>query len=149
MTQDVQGKNKRRFRITSHRRQIVTNRQKFHYRDLIMSAMVSQITSLTIVYSTVYSATDQISYRSSAPLAFVWGIQRWRVNFPHKWPVTRKMFPFDDVIILSVCFTACYGLKQALHDWPFMRATTRDLQIPLTTASHAESVLMSWRYHRL
>ena len=35
-------------------------------------------------------------------LAFVQGIHRWPVNFPHKWPVTRKMFPFDDVIMLFV-----------------------------------------------
>ena len=27
------------------------------------------------------------------------GIHRGPVNSPHKWPVTRKMFPFDDVII--------------------------------------------------
>ena len=29
----------------------------------------------------------------------MWGIHRWPVNSPHKWPVTRKMFPFDDVIM--------------------------------------------------
>ena len=37
--------------------------------------------------------------KSSASLAFVRGIHRWPVNSPHKWPVTRKMFPFDDVIM--------------------------------------------------
>ena len=37
--------------------------------------------------------------QSSASLAFVWGIHRWLVNSPHKGPVTRKMFPFDDVIM--------------------------------------------------
>ena len=36
-----------------------------------MSSMVSQITSLTIVYSTVYSGTDERKYQSSASLAFV------------------------------------------------------------------------------
>ena len=36
---------------------------------------------------------------SSASLAFLRGIHRWHVNSPHKWPVTRKMFPFDDVIM--------------------------------------------------
>ena len=35
----------------------------------------------------------------AASLAFVRGIHRWPVNSPHKWPVTRKMFPFDDVIM--------------------------------------------------
>ena len=57
----------------------------------------SQITSLTIVYSTVYSDADQRKHQSSASLAFVWGIHRGPVKSLHKWPVTRKMFPFDDV----------------------------------------------------
>ena len=56
-------------------------------------------TSLTIVYSTIYSGADQSKHQSSASLAFVWGIHRGPVNSPHKWPVTRKMFPFDDVIM--------------------------------------------------
>ena len=64
-----------------------------------MGAMSSQITSLTIVYSTVYSGSDQRKHQSSASLAFVWGIHRGPVNSPHKWPVSRKMFPFDDVIM--------------------------------------------------
>ena len=64
-----------------------------------MGAIASQITSLTIVYSTVYSDADQGKHQSSASLVFVWGIHRWPVNSPHKWPVTRKMFPFDDVIM--------------------------------------------------
>ena len=71
-----------------------------HYDDVIMGAMASQITSLTTVYSTVYSGTDQSKYQSCASLAFVWGLHRWPVNSPHKWPVTRKMFPFDDVIMI-------------------------------------------------
>ena len=64
-----------------------------------MGAMASQITSLTIVNSTVYPGADQRKHQSSASLTFVWGIHRWPVNSPHKGPVTRKMFPFDDVII--------------------------------------------------
>ena len=70
-----------------------------HYSDVIMGTMASQITSLPIVYLTVYSDPDQRKHQSSASLAFVWGIHRWPVNSPHKWPVTRKMFPFDDVIM--------------------------------------------------
>ena len=70
-----------------------------HHDDVIMCAITSQITSLTIVYSTVYSDADQRKHQSSASLAFVWGIDRGPVNSPHKWPVTRKMFPFDDVIM--------------------------------------------------
>ena len=64
-----------------------------------MGTVASQITSLTIVYSTVYSDADQRKHQSSASLAFVRGIHRGPVNSPHKWPVTRKMFPFDDVIM--------------------------------------------------
>ena len=70
-----------------------------HYDDVIMEAIASQITSLTIVYSTVYSGVDKSKHQSSASLAFVWGIHRGPVNSPHKWSVTRKMFPFDDVIM--------------------------------------------------
>ena len=71
-----------------------------HYSDVIMGMIVSQITSLTIVYSTLYSDADQRKHQSSASLAFVRGIHRGPVNSPHKWPVTRKMFPFDDVIMV-------------------------------------------------
>ena len=73
-----------------------------HYSDVIMGAIASQITSLTIVYSAVYSDADQRKHQSSASLAFVGGIHRRPVNSPHKWPVTRKMFPFDDVIMVDL-----------------------------------------------
>ena len=63
--------------------------------------MAFQITSVSIVYLTVCSGPDQRKHQSSASLAFVRGIHRWSVNFPHKGPVTRKMFPFDDVIMRS------------------------------------------------
>ena len=66
--------------------------------DVIMGAIAFQITSLTTVYTIVYSDADQIKHQSSAPLAFR-GIHRWPVNSPHKWPLTRKMFPFGDVIM--------------------------------------------------
>ena len=67
-----------------------------------MGTIASQITSLIIVYSTVYYGADQRIHQSSALLAFVWGIHRGPVNSPHKWPVTRMMFPFDDVIIFEM-----------------------------------------------
>ena len=54
------------------------------YNDVIMSAVVSQITSLTIVYSTVNSGTEKIKHQSSASLAFVRGIHWWPVNSFHK-----------------------------------------------------------------
>ena len=62
-----------------------------------MATMASQITSLTIVYSIVHSGADQRQHQSSSSLAFVRGIHRWPVNSPHKGPVTREMFPYDDV----------------------------------------------------
>ena len=70
-----------------------------HYSDVIMSTMASQITSFASVYSTIYLGADQRKHQSSASLAFVRGIHWSPVNSPHKGPVTRKMFPFDDVII--------------------------------------------------
>ena len=63
-----------------------------HYGDVTMGAIASQITSITIVYSTVYPDAYQRKHQSSASLG-------GPVNSPHKWPVTRKMFPFDDVIM--------------------------------------------------
>ena len=70
-----------------------------HYNDVTMAATASLFTSLTIVCSTVYSSAAQRKHQSSASLAFVRGINRRPVNSPHKWPVTWKMFPFDDVIM--------------------------------------------------
>ena len=70
-----------------------------HYSDVIMSTMASQITSVSIVYPIVCSGEDHRKHQSSASLVFVWGIHRGPVNSPHKGPVTRKIFPFDDVIM--------------------------------------------------
>ena len=65
-----------------------------------MSAMASEIMSIMIVYSIVYSGADRRKHQRSKSLAFVRGIHRWPVNSPHKEPVTRNMFPFDDVIMI-------------------------------------------------
>ena len=80
-----------------------------------MTMMASQIASLTIVYSTVYSGADQRKHQSSASLAFARGIHRWPVNSPHKGSVTRKMFPFGDIIMYRIVqlwfyplFTTCW-----------------------------------------
>ena len=80
--------------IIGKKRRLVT-----HYCDVIMSPTACQITSVNIVYSIVYSGTDQRKHQSPASLAFVRVIHRRPVNSPHKWPVTRKMFPFDDAIM--------------------------------------------------
>ena len=89
-----------------------------HYNDVIMGVMASQMTSLTCVYSTVYSSVNQRKHQSSASLAFVRGIHRGQVNSPHKWPVTRKMFPFDDVIMTwRACNDQCSRGTCNLIDW--------------------------------
>ena len=83
-------------------RRITEILSSIHYIDAIMSAMGSQFTSLTIVYSTVYSDADHRKHRkhqSSASLAFVQGIHRGPVNSPHKWPVAQKMYPSEDAIM--------------------------------------------------
>ena len=87
-----------------------------------MTMLASQITSLTVVYSIVYSDVNQRKHQSSASLAFVREIHRRPVNFPHKWPVTRKMFQFDDVIMKSPLgpFT-----QQLRHFSPRQRNATR------------------------
>ena len=75
-----------------------------HYSDVIMTTVASQITSLTIVYSIVYSGADQRIHQSSASLAFVRGIH-WDRWIPRtKGQLRGKMFPFDDVIMhITVC----------------------------------------------
>ena len=74
-----------------------------------MGAMASQITTLTIVYS------DQIKHQSYASMAFVRRIHRWPVNSPHKCPVTRKMFPFDDVIMYNGISLRAANIGKRLH----------------------------------
>ena len=87
-----------------------------------MSVIASQITSPTIVYSTVYSGADQRKHQSSTSLAFVRGIHRSPVNSPHKGPVTPNRFPFDDVImkvlrwvINSICIIQSVTSRHCLH----------------------------------
>ena len=67
-------------------------RKLAHCSDVIMSAMASLITGISIVYSIICSGTDHRKHQSSEPPAFVRGIHRWRVNSLHKEPVTRKCF---------------------------------------------------------
>ena len=85
-----------------------------------MGAMASQITSSTIVYSTVYSGADQRKHQSSASLAFVRGMHRWPVNSPHKRPVTRKMFPFDDVLMVGIMQLKVQAILYTSHTYPII-----------------------------
>ena len=102
-----------------------------HYKDVIMSTMASQITSRAIVYSTACSGSDQRKHQSSASLAFVRGIHRWTVNSPRKGPVTRKMFPFDDVIMRSLIW---------------MTRTRSDIAVFLDVASTSSMILLTITY---
>ena len=99
--------------------EILNLKTSFHYNDVIMGAIASQIISLTIVYSIFHSDADQRKHQSSASLAFVRWIHRGPVKFPQKWPVTRKMFPFDEVIMppdSQYC-----GKDVPFHDYRFCK----------------------------
>ena len=115
-----------------------------------MSATVSQITSLTIVYSTVYSGTDQRKHQSSASLAFVQEIHRWPVYSPHKGPVTWKMFPFDDVIMImryksyqhrestagTCLFSSCERKVSYILWYSYLIAVLRTINLHVPTWHH-------------
>ena len=85
--------------LTSHFEPIFVPTLSPYYSDVIMSAMTSQITGVSIVYSTACSCADQRKHQSSASQSFVRGNHRWPVNSPHKGPVTRKMFPCDEFVM--------------------------------------------------
>ena len=79
-----------------------------HYNDVIMGAMASRITCVSVVCSNVCSGAHQRKHQSSSSLAVVRGIHRWLVNSSHKGPVTRKMLPFNDIIMFE-CITPRNG----------------------------------------
>ena len=97
--------------MTFKRHQDLTKFQDLagHYNDVTMTTIASQVTSLTVVYSIVHSGADQRKHQSSASLAFERGIHRRPLNSPHKGPVTRKMFQFDDVIMDFFYSVTCLG----------------------------------------
>ena len=92
----------------------VCNQKRSHDTDVTISPMASQIISLGSVYSTVYSGADQRKHQSSASLTFVRRIYRGPVNSPHERPVTRKMFPFDDVIMYVMNGLASSGARLSI-----------------------------------
>ena len=57
----------------------VLQKRTWHYSDVIMGAIKSQITSLTIICLTVYSDADQRKHQSSASLAIGAGNSSWCV----------------------------------------------------------------------
>ena len=115
---------------TSLMEEWVNRAAKPHYNYVIMGAMASQITSLKSGYLTVYSGAEQRKHQSSASLVFVRGIHRRPVNSPHKGPVTRKMFPYDGVIMLhclSHSWHASWMLKAKKGPHDILSATLSDV----------------------
>ena len=97
-----------------------------------------------------YSSTDQRTHQSSASLAFVWGIHRDRWIPPHKGPVTRKMFPFDDVIMHQsyVLLALWEGNRWPLHLlWKGNLPVTGDPPVTGGFPSQRASIHMPWRHH--
>ena len=78
-------------------RAIISQPVHFHYSDVIMSRMASQITSVSIVFSIVGSFIGPRKPESSASRKFVTHLLP--IDSPHKGPVTRKMFPLNDAIM--------------------------------------------------
>ena len=114
-----------------------------HYNDVIMSAMASQLTSPTIVYSIFYSGADQRKPQSTASLAFVSGIHRWPAGLDirkfHPWfnlqpkfhyrnhNISRNTFPshliFSSLlksINTSLTITVHYTSESLVNEWPFI-----------------------------
>ena len=116
-----------------------------------MRAIASQIASPTIVCSTFYSGISQRKHQSSASLTFVWGVHRWPMSSPHKWPVMGKMFPFDDVIMwwAHVCYVQngdCAGDDCLGGKCPTTTVAVRDLVIGVV---HIDRVLLCLCIHLL
>ena len=93
-------------------------RKMFPLDDVIMN-----MTSLFNFWGATYSCSDQRKHQSSASLVFVMEIHRWPVNSPHKGPVTRKMFPLDDVIMNMTSLFNFWGATYSCSEWVFVIST--------------------------
>ena len=120
----------------------------FHYNDVIMGSMAYQITSLTIVFSAIQSGADQRKHQSYASL---WGIHRGLVNSPHKGPVTRKMFPFDDVIMWehfywqwNECIIKCRFVRADPKKFSFNKHSQITLKLWATSKYTISSCMIKW-----
>ena len=118
---------------------------------VIMGAIASQITSLTIVYSIVHSDADQRTHRSSAALAFLRGNHQGPVNSPHKWPITRKMFPFDDVImpLSAMLFTIWNKQSKSIPRMLMPRPIASQKSSAIMTMDLAEGWVLAFCEERL
>ena len=109
-----------------------------HYNDVTMGEMTSQITSLKIICSTIYWSADQRIHQSSVSLAFVRGINRWPVNSPHQWPVTRKCFNLMTsscaaaaAISRYVRWVAWFSITKYTGDYSNHTANQSQLMLPM------------------
>ena len=109
----------------------LTNSPTSHYNDVTMSAISSQITSLTIVYSTVYSDVDQRKHQSSASLAFVRGIHRSPVNSSHKGPITRKMTSSCTILWIRLLSDRCHCSSAAMASVKY----DHDIQVTMVSVT--------------
>ena len=75
----------------------------------------SQINTISIVYWAICSGAGQRKHQNSASLAFVRGIHQWLVNSPHKRPVIRKMFPFDDIVMWCLASISHSLITKPIH----------------------------------
>ena len=117
-----------------------------HYNDITTSVMVSQITGLAILYSTVYTSADQRKNQSSALPVFA-------VNSPHKGLLTRKMFPFDDVIMQKLYHyinddTIEITLQQTTHNWYDINQITESVSFEAIFRNGSESPCNSMKANR-
>ena len=85
-----------------------------HYSDVMIGAMASQTTGVSIVYAIVCSDADQRKHQSSASLALVGGNHQLPMNSPHKGPVTRRIFPFDNVIMI-LSFSTLFKFSKSVE----------------------------------
>ena len=104
--------------ITTAMQSIATKQHISSYNDVIMRALTSQITSLTTVYSTVYSRRRSKKKSKLRVTGLCAGNSPVTGEFPAQRPVTRKMFPFDDVIMLSIVINHLTWMDADLsHAW--------------------------------
>ena len=108
-----------------------------------MRAMASQITSLTIVYSSVYSGADQRKHQSSASLAFVRGIHPVTGEFPAQRASNTEMFPFDDVIMIQ---QSTESIRKNITEG-LLSSIPSSVCLILLTNCDCHLGIPIWRYH--
>ena len=136
-----------------------------HYSDVMMGVLASQITSLTIVYSIVYSDSDQRKHQSSASLACVREIHRWipRTNdqlrgkcfhlMTSSWNMSTKCRPLCSSPIVHV---ACVSQNrteiqylswcQISRNWWHHKLSLRQSTVPPLAASCHHVPIFSFAY---